>query len=117
MSPGHRPRTPQGDTHRRPTREEIRAQQESVAAHAKEVLEHIYKAVLGVPAFTLKDGSKAQVSALGSPELSEDGELTCSFDVDFADGAHLEFSLKNTGWGRPFGPNLAKNPSKHGHSR
>jgi hypothetical protein len=117
MSPGHRPRTPQGDPHRRPTPDEIRAHQESVAANAKEVLDHIYKAVLDVPAFTLINGSKAQISALGSPEIGEEGELSCSFDVDFADGAHLEFTVTNTGWGRSFAADLAKTPRKHGRRR
>ncbi len=70
---------------------------------AREVLEHIYNAVLAVPTFTLKDGTKAQLSRLRSPELNEDEEVTCSFDVDFEDGSRLEFTLKNTGWGRPCG--------------
>ncbi len=117
MSHGHRPRTPRGDSHRRPTPQEISAHHESVVAEAKEVLEHIYKAVLAVPAFTLKDGGKAHISALGSPEIDEAGELTCSFDVDLADGAHLEFTVKNTGWGRSFAQDLARNPSEHGRSR
>ena len=71
-------------------------------APAKEVLEHIHKAILAIPEFTLNDGTKARITDLAPPGVNDDGELVCGFDVQLPDDAHLEFYVKNTGWGRPF---------------
>jgi hypothetical protein len=90
-----------------PSPEDIASYRQDTTAPAREILEHIYNAVLAVPAFTLKDGTKARISHLGSPELNDAGELTCSFDVDRDDGSHLEFTVKHTGWGRPLAAALA----------
>jgi hypothetical protein len=73
-------------------------------APAKEVLEHLYKAVLTVPEFTLKDGTRARLDPYIEPEVGDDGELRCGFDVLLDNGSHLEFMVKNTGWGKGFGP-------------
>jgi hypothetical protein len=90
-----------------PSPKDIASHRQDTTAPAREILEHIYKAVLAVPAFTLQDGTTAQISKLGSPDLNADGDLTCSFDVDCADGSDLEFTVNNTGWGRPIGAALA----------
>jgi hypothetical protein len=71
---------------------------------AKEVIEHLYEVILGTPEFVLSDGTVARVEAFYSPETSADGELTCGFDVVLEHGAHLEFSLRLSGWGRPVPP-------------
>jgi hypothetical protein len=117
MSPGHRPRTPRGDSHRRPTPEEIRAHQESVAAHAKEALGHIYRAMLGTPEFTLQDGTKCRVDAYYEPEANSDGDLKCGVDVLLGDTGHLEFTVTHTGWGKSLAPGLAGKPGGPGRGR
>jgi len=84
---------------------------------AKEVLEHLYKALLAVPAFTLKNGSKASVERYCAPEIDEEGELHCGFDVRLENGAYLEFTVKNTGWGKSFMAESIKKPENGGHQR
>jgi hypothetical protein len=116
MSPGHRRGTPREDPRGRPTPEEIRAHQESVAAHAKEALGHMYEAMLKTPEFTLQDGTKCRVNAYYAPEVNSDGDLKCGVDVLLGDTGHLEFTVQHTGWGRSFAPDLAKNP-RQGRSR
>jgi hypothetical protein len=81
-----------------PTPEQMLAE---IDAQAKEVLGHIYQAVLKTPEFTLKNGMKCRVSPLSEPEVDSDEELKCSFDVQTADG-HLEFTVGHTGWGKSF---------------
>ena len=98
-----------------PSPEDIARHKWDTTAPAREILEHVYKAVLALPAFTLQDGTTARISQLGSPAINDAGELTCSFDVDRADGSHLEFTVKHTGWGRPLSAALA--PRKPGPAR
>ncbi len=73
---------------------------------ALEALEHLYKALVTIPPFTLKDGTPIRVEAYSPPELNESGEAECGVDVKLPDG-HLEFMLKNTGWGKSFVKELA----------
>lgn len=73
-------------------------------APAKEVLSHLYRAILDVPEITLKDGTKARLDPYIEPEVSEDGQIQCGFDVLLDNGGHLEFMVTNTGWGKAFAP-------------
>jgi hypothetical protein len=86
-------------------------------APAQEVLEHVYEDILAMPEFTLKDGTKAHPDALSPPELNAEGELACGFDVMLDNGAHLEFYLKNTGWGKSFAAAHAPGTPTQGRGR
>jgi hypothetical protein len=77
---------------------------------AKEVLEHLHRAILSTAEFTLTDGTKARLDGLSPPESNDDGDFECGFDVLFDNGAYLEFTLRNTGWGKPVDPR--QSPSK-----
>ena len=88
---------------KKPTIDELVARYKpDTTAPVKEVLEQLHKAVLATPAFTLNDGTKAKVENFFSPEFGDDGELSCGFDVIMDNGTHLEFTVKNTGWGKSF---------------
>lgn len=87
------------------------------AAPAQEVLEHVHKAILALPAFTLKDGTTARVSDLAAPAMNDDGELVSGFDVDLGNGGHLEFYLKNTGWGKSLAAADAPKQPRQGPAR
>ena len=84
----------------KPTPDAIAKIKEEVVTPAKEVLEHVYQAILRTPEFTLTDGKKARVDAYIPPQVDDDGELTCGFDVLLDNGSHLEFTVRNTGWGK-----------------
>ena len=75
---------------------------EETTTPAREVLEHLYQAIVALPAFTLQDGSRVEVEKYYAPELNDAGELKCGFDVRLENGSHLEFTVKNTGWGKSF---------------
>jgi hypothetical protein len=96
MPPTPRKRDP------RPTLEELQAMRDAADADAKEALAHIYQAMLKLPEFTLKNGTKCRLDALSSPEVDSGGELKCAFDVMLGDRGHLEFKMAHTGWGRSF---------------
>jgi hypothetical protein len=85
----------------RPTPEQIAALQEEADAQAKEVLSHIYQAVLKTPEFTLRNGTKCRVDPFYEPQVDAAGDLKCGFDVLTADG-HLEFTVGCTGSGKSF---------------
>ncbi len=84
----------------KPTPDEIAEINEEAVTPAKEVLEHLYQAILGTPEFTLTDGKKARVDAYYPPQVDDEGELTCGFDVVIDNGTQLEFTVTNTGWGK-----------------
>jgi len=117
MSPGRRSRPPSEDRHNRPTPEQIRAMQESIDAHAKEVLGHIYQAMLKTPEFALRDGTKCRVDPYYEPEVNSGGDLKCGFDVLLDDGTQLEFTMAHTGWGKSLAPGLAGKPRGPGRGR
>jgi hypothetical protein len=71
-------------------------------ANAKEVLGHMYRAIMQTPEFTLENGTKCRVDPFYEPEVDSGGELTCGFDVLMGDHGHLEFTVANTGWGKSF---------------
>jgi hypothetical protein len=79
------------------------------------VIEHIHKAILAMPEFMLRDGTKARVTNLAAPAPNADGDLLCDFDVELPNDAHLEFNVKNTGWGTPFVAAIA--PKQHRRGR
>jgi hypothetical protein len=85
-----------------PTPEEWLALRDAADADAKEALDHIYGAMLKLPEFTLKNGTKCRVDALSAPEVDSSGELKCGFDVLLGDRGHLEFTVAHTGWGKSF---------------
>jgi hypothetical protein len=85
-----------------PSAEEWIALRNAADADAKEALDHIYGAMLKLPEFTLKNGTKCRVDALSAPEVDSGGELKCGFDVLLGDRGHLEFTVTKTGWGRSF---------------
>jgi hypothetical protein len=89
----------------RETPEEIATRYiEEAIAPAKEALEHIHNAVLALPEFTLKDGTKARTTEYEPPTINQDGELTCSFHVNLDNGTDLTFTVKDSGWGKFIGP-------------
>ncbi len=90
---------------------------EEATAPAKEVLDHVYQALLRTPEFTLADGTKARVDAYYAPELDDEEELKCGFDVLLDNGTHLEFTVRNSGWGKSFVAGLAGPKSKKGRQR
>jgi hypothetical protein len=86
------------------TWEEFIAAQKEATGPGKEVLSHIYQAILKTPAFTLTDGTKCRVDALFEPDVNADGDLKCGFDVLLGEAGHLEFTVTQTGWGRALAP-------------
>jgi hypothetical protein len=68
---------------------------------AREVIEHVHRAILSLPEFALADGKTARVEEFFPPEPNDEGDLSCGFDVLLDNGAHLEFTLRNSGWGTP----------------
>lgn len=66
-----------------------------------EVMEHLFRALEALPPATLKDGTEVRFRAFSAPRVGRDGEWSCAVDVRFGDGAYLEFTITNTGWGRP----------------
>lgn len=81
--------------------EEVARHKAEMLVPAKEILEHLYRAVLATPPITLNDGRVATVAAFMPPQANPSGEAECGIDVDLPDGGHLEFTMRNSGWGRP----------------
>lgn len=58
------------------------------------------------PSFVLADGTRCWLKAFSAPGVREDNnQLQYGFDVKFPEGhplAHLEFTVKCTGWERSF---------------
>ena len=92
-----------------------KAKQE-MTSPAHEVIAHLYKALLKIEPFTLMDGTPVRVERYASPEINDAGEAECGVDVKLPNG-HLEFMLKNTGWGKSFADELAKKPGKKDRPR
>jgi hypothetical protein len=91
-------------------------EQQEATPRATEVLEHLYKALLAVPPFTLKDGTPVQVSAYQTPQINNAGEAQCGVDVKLPNG-HLEFTLRNSGWGKAFADAFANKPAGRGREK
>lgn len=86
--------------------EDHRDADRAMTAPAKEVAEHLYQSLLALPEFTLKDGTKARMKPYLAPEPNKDGEMQCGVDVVLDNGSHLEFTMRNSGWGKPFSQEL-----------
>jgi hypothetical protein len=82
--------------------DEIQKAKDEATEPAKEVLLHLYQALLAVPPFTLADGTKAALEAYYAPEVNDAGDLKCGVDVVLDNGNHLEFTINNSGWGKAF---------------
>ncbi len=106
--PRNRPKRPQV------TWDEVVALHQDATGPGKEVLSHIYQAILKTPELTLADGTQCRVDALSEPTHDADGDLTCGIDVLLGDSGHLEFTVKQTGWGRAVAPQPARQPPKRG---
>jgi hypothetical protein len=117
QEPDSLPAAPAGRNRRRLTPEYVASLKAEINAPAQEVLEHIHNSILAMPAFTLRDGTKARVTNLAAPAPNDDGDLVCGFDVQLPGNAHLEFYVKNTGWGRPFVAAVAPKQPRSGHGR
>ncbi len=111
-----------GDQVKRKSLDELLAQADkhedtkATIAEAKEVLEHVFRAILTLPDFTLADGRKAQFKPYVPPEVTKDGEIQCGFDVQLDDG-HLEFMVRNTGHGKSFINMVTKDKDAKGKGR
>jgi hypothetical protein len=78
---------------------------EEALTPAKEVLEHVHRAVLTLPEFALKDGTKARIRTCNQwPTITDDGDLTCDFNVNLDNGTDLTFTVAASGWGKYIGP-------------
>ena len=99
------------------TPEEFDAHRDAVTSQAPEVLDHMYQAILKVPEFTLRDGTKCTVSSYYNPETNADGELKCGFDAHMDNGTDLEFTVAQTGWGKSFAAARASKKSQPGCAR
>jgi hypothetical protein len=92
-----------------------KAKQE-MTSPAHEVIAHLYKALLNMEPFTLMDGTPVRVEKYVPPEINDAGEAECGVDVILPNG-HLEFMMRNTGWGKSFAGGISKKPPKRGHQR
>jgi hypothetical protein len=84
---------------KRPTPQQIQADRQRATVQAAEVLGYISHRL--APPFSLRDGTDCRV-AFEPPKLNADGKLECAFDVLFADGSHLGFTVGHTDWGKSF---------------
>jgi hypothetical protein len=91
-------------------------EQHEAAVPGMEALAHLYKVLLAVPPFTLKDGTPVRVEAYEPPRINGAGEAECGVDVKLPNG-HLEFTLRNSGWGKSFTDAFANKPGKRGRKR
>jgi hypothetical protein len=46
----------------------------------------VHNAILAIPEFTLKGGTKAKITDLAPPKVNDDGDVQCGFDVELANG-------------------------------
>jgi hypothetical protein len=74
---------------------------------AREAIGHLYAALLSLPELRLSDGVTAKVEPFTAPETDSDGRLRCGIDLRLSNGGMLEFTLKNTGWGKSFANRLS----------
>ncbi|HEY4330137.1 MAG TPA: hypothetical protein VGN88_10415 [Phycisphaerae bacterium] len=87
-----------------------KAKQETTSP-ALEVIAHLRKALLNIQPFKLMDGTPVRVAAYQSPEINDEGEAQCGVDVILPNG-HLEFTVRNTGWGKSFAKEIAAKQAK-----
>jgi hypothetical protein len=99
------------------TAEQLAGLHTEVDAQAKEVLGHMYQAILKTPEFTLSSGMKCRVDPYFEPEVNAEGELKCGFDVLLGDSGHLEFTMGHTGWGRALAAVEVQKKARRGRAR
>lgn len=92
----------------------VDAAKRETTASAMEILEHLHRALLAIPPFTLKDGTKARLDPYIKPEINAEGEATCGVDVLLENVGHLEFTVRNSGWGKSFLPPAERSPPSKG---
>jgi hypothetical protein len=97
--------------------QELLAAKDEATKPAGEVIAHLYQALLSVPELRLSDGTTAKVEAYFEPEIDEDGRAHCGVDVQLSDGSMLEFTLRNTGWGKSFIQDAMKKRDGQGPAR
>jgi hypothetical protein len=74
-------------------------------APAKEALEHVHHAILNLPEFTLRDGTKARIRTCNQwPTITDNGDLACDFNVNLDNGTDMTFNVAAAGWGKYIGP-------------
>jgi hypothetical protein len=89
---------------------------EETTAHAHEVVAHLYKALVEIAPFTLMDGTRISVKSYQPPEINKEGEAQCGVDIILPDG-HLEFTMRNTGWGKSFAKAVGKGRAGQGRRK
>lgn len=65
-----------------------------------ELIERPHEKLASLPPVTLADGTVAKMSTYYEPCADEHGEWHAGVDVDLSNGVSLEFTLRNTGWGK-----------------
>lgn len=83
---------------------------------ALEVTARLYQALLKMEPFTLLDGTRVSVRSYQPPQINEQGEAECGVDIVLPNG-HLEFMLRNTGWGRSFAKEIENRRSEKERQR
>ena len=89
---------------------------EETTEHAQEVVAHLYKALLQIKPFNLIDGTPVSVKTYQPPVINAEGEAQCGVDVILPNG-HLEFTIRNTGWGKSFADEIAAKRSNQRRAR
>ena len=117
MSFSDQPRNRQRAKRPQVTWEELVALGLDATGPGKEVLSHVYQAILKTPEFTLANGTKCRVDPLFEPTSDSEGTLKCGFDVLLGDSGHLEFTVQQTGWGRAVAPPPASEAPKRGRGK
>jgi hypothetical protein len=93
----------------------VKVKQEAISP-ALEVTARLYKALLEMEPFTLLDGTCVSVKAYTPPRTNNQGEAECGVDIVLPDG-HLEFMIRNTGWGKSFAQGVKASREKDGRRR
>ena len=83
---------------------------------ALEVTARLYNALLKMEPFTLLDGTQVRVKGYVPPRTNDKGEVECGVDIMLPNG-HLEFMLRNTGWGKSFAEGVKSSREKNGRPR
>jgi hypothetical protein len=83
---------------------------------ALELTARLYNALINMKPFTLLDGTPVSVKAYQPPQINDQGEAECGVDIVLPDG-HLEFMLRNTGWGKSFAKEIAAKRIKRTRDR
>src|SRR5205085_1253882 len=87
--------------------EQLLAAKDEVAKPAGEAIGQFYQALLSLPELKLSGGVTAKVEPFFPPQEDAEGRLHCGIDLQLSNGNLLEFTFKNTGWGKSFVASLA----------